>query len=214
MGNGGWWRAAPRRLAARWLGVALAVLPLGACNTIVSSKPWFQPAAGGPQLLPGVWRADSEAPCDLDEKQPVQTWPTCAFGVVVTASTLTLYEHDDKGQVKPQTVPYVLGAGEPVILQLDDTTANPPQYEYAWLTPLRRDAKGRIVELRGGGIGCGGRSSVGPDNQVANYPGVTTQNGACMAGTLAALRAAARASVGDTEPKDIAHVSWLRAGDR
>ena len=202
------------RLAARWLGVALAALPLGACGTIVSTTPWFAPSASAPQLLPGVWRAESPGPCDVDDKKPVQTWPTCAFGVVVGARTLTLYEHDDKGQLKPQTVSYVLGAGDPVILQLDDTTAKPPLYEYAWLTPLRRDAKGRIVEARGGGIGCGGRSSMGPDNQTANYPGVTTQSDGCRAGTLAALKGAAKASVGDTDPKDIGQVRWLRAGDR
>ena len=118
--DGGW------RRDARWLGMVLAALPLCACNTIVSSKPWFGDAPGAPQLREGVWRADSEKPCDFDEKKPVQTWPACAFGVVVGASDLTLYERDDKGQVKPSTVSYVLAAGDPVILQLDDTTAKPP----------------------------------------------------------------------------------------
>jgi hypothetical protein len=209
MAKGGGWRG-----GARWLGMVLAALPLCACNTIVSSEPWFVGAPGAPQLRDGVWRADSDKPCDLDEKQPVQTWPTCAFGVVVRASDLTLYERDDKGQVKPSTVSYVLAAGDPVILQLDDTTAKPPQFEYAWLTPVRRDGQGRIIELRGGGVGCGGRSGAGANGQPAPYPGVTTQNGACRAGSADVLRAAAKSSVGDSDPKEIAHVRWLRAGDR
>ena len=187
---------------------------LGASNTIGPSTRGCARGAGAPQLREGVWRADSGKPCDLDEKQPVQTWPTCAFGVLVGASGLTLYERDDKGQVKPSTVSYVLAAGDPVILQLDDTTAKPPQFEYAWLTPVRRDAKGRIVELRGGGVGCGGHSSLAANGQPALYPGVTTQNGACMAASADALRAAAKASVGDTDAKDVAHVRWVRAGDR
>jgi hypothetical protein len=79
---------------------------------------------------------------------------------------------------------------------------------------VRRDGQGRIIELRGGGVGCSGRSGAGANGQPAPYPGVTTQNGACRAGSADVLRAAAKSSVGDSDPKEIAHVRWLRAGDR
>jgi len=194
--------------------MALATLPLCACNTIVSSKPWFVHAAGAPQLREGLWRGLSDQPCDVDEKQPVQTWPTCAFAFVVRASDITLYERDDKGQATPSTVSYVLAAGDPAILQLDDTTAKPPQFEYAWLTPVRRDGQGRIIELRGGGVGCGPGKTATAGAQPGLYPGVTVQNGACVAASVEVLRAAAKSSIGDDDPTMVAHVRWLRAGDR
>ena len=55
---------------------------------------------------------------------------------------------------------------------------------------------------------------MGANGQPAPYPGVSTQNGACMAASADVLRAAAKASVEDSDSKQIAHVHWVRVGDK
>jgi hypothetical protein len=113
----------------------------------------------------------------------------------------------------PPSAAYVLAAGDPAILQLDDTTANPLKFEYAWLTRVRRDNKGQVVEVRGSTVGCG-PSSGSPGGQPALYPGVTAQSGGCVADSVDSLRAAAKSSTRDGPPQDVFNARWLRAGDR
>jgi len=204
------WRPRARYVG---IGVVLAAQLLTACNGVVSSKPWFSQAGDAPQLREGVWRLTSDKPCNVDERRPLTTWPDCALGLVVRASEIQGYQRDDKGRVKPFTLPYVLAAGDPAILQLDDTTANPLKFEYAWLTRVRRDNKGQVVEVRGSTVGCG-PSSGSPGGQPALYPGVTAQSGGCVADSVDSLRAAAKSSTRDGPPQDVFNARWLRAGDR
>jgi hypothetical protein len=191
----------------------LAAQLLTACNSVVSSKPWFNQATDAPQLREGVWRFASDKPCNVDETRPLPTWPDCAFGLVVRGSQLQGYQRDDKGHVQPFAMPYVLAPGDPVIVQLNDTTASSPTFDYAWLTPVRRDDKGRVVEVHGSSVGCG-PSNASPSGQPALYPGITAQSGGCVADSVDALRAAAKSSVTDGPPQDVFNAHWLRAGDR
>jgi hypothetical protein len=193
------------------VGVVLAMLLLSACQSVVSSRPWFSPAADAPRLRDGVWRVNTaDQPCTVDEAKPVSTWPGCASAIIISGSKLTFQRNAQPAQ--HFSLPYVVAAGDPVMLQLEDFTAQPTaRYGYAWLAPVRRDSAGRIVETHGWIVACG--PSVASNDQPALFPGVTMQNGFCVVDSVEALRAAAKSTAKDA-PTNLFDARWLRAGDR
>jgi hypothetical protein len=214
--NGGSWRRRARSVGV-CAAVALAAQALVACTGVASTTPWFGPAdaAGSPRLREGVWRLAQPAdkPCPaFDETRPLDAWPDCAMGLVVTASEIKAMHRGDGGRTETEAFPYVLAAGDPPILQLADTSEATTGYLYVWLQPTKRGADGRVVELRGWRVLCGPPAP--PDgSQTSLYPGLTPSNGDCVATSRDALRAAAKASQHD-DATDVTDIRWIRAGDR
>ncbi len=205
------------RSVASCLVVALATQLLVACTGVVSTTPWFGPAdaAGAARLREGVWRLAQPAdkPCALDETRPLESWPDCAMGLVVTSSQIKGMRRGDDGKIEWDAFPYVLAAGDPPILQLEDTSGGAPSYIYIWLKPTGFSADGRVVQVRGWRVLCGPPPP--PDGQASAtlYPGMTSHDGDCTAASRDALAAAAKSSQHD-DPTDWTDVRWLRAGDR
>ena len=204
------------RAAASGVVTALAAQGLVACTGVASTTPWFgaADAAGAPRLREGVWRIaqPDDKPCAVDETRPLETWPDCAMGLVVTSSQIIASRPGDDGRPEHDAFPYLLAAGDPPILQLADASAPASGYIYIWLQPARLDAGGRVVEVRGWRVLCGPPAL--PDGSPAPlYPGLTSSNGDCTAASRDAVRAAAKASQHD-DTTDLADIRWLRAGDR
>lgn len=212
------WRRRARAVAS-CLVVALAAQLLVACTGVVSAKPWFGPAddAGAPRLSEGVWRVAQPAdkPCAVDETRPLDSWPDCAMGLIVTGSQVKTMHRGDGGQAQWDTLSYVLAAADPPILQLEDTSGAAPSYVYIWLQPTRRSADGRVVQARGWRVLCAPPPPPDgwPSGQATLYPGLTARDGDCTAVSRDALAAAAKASQRD-DPTEWTDVRWLRAGDR
>ena len=202
------------RFAASCLVMTLAAQVLVACTGVASTTPWFGPAdsAGAPRLREGVWRIAQPAdkPCAVDETRPLENWPDCAMGLVVTSSQIIASRGGDDGQTEHDAFPYVLAAGDPPILQLEDTSGAAPSYIYIWLQPTKRDADGRMVQARGWRVLCAPPAPAG--GQATLYPGLTPRDGDCTAASRDALRAAAKATQRD-DTTDLTEIHWLRAGD-
>ena len=134
------------------------------------------------------------------------------MGLVVTSSQIKGMRRGDDGKIEWDAFPYVLAAGDPPILQLEDTSGGAPSYIYIWLKPTGFSADGRVVQVRGWRVLCGPPPP--PDGAPAtNYPGLTSSNGDCTAANRDALVAAAKAGQRD-DPTDFTDVRWIRAGDR
>lgn len=208
------------RSVACCMAVALAALALAGCNGVVSKTPWFGPAdaAGAPRLREGVWRIAQPAdkPCAaFDEARPLEAWPDCAMGLAVTRTQIKAVRRGDDGKVGWDVYAYVLAAGDPPVLQLQDVSGDAPGYLFVWLRPTKLAADGRVVELRGWRVLCGPPAPAGGQSgaPASLYPGLTSTNGDCTAASRDALMAAAKASQRD-DPTDFTDIRWLRAGDR
>lgn len=205
-------RLAGRVRSALVLGALGLASLLAGCHGVVSDgKAWFtraDAADAAPRLREGVWRGVSSlsSPCDVDERQPIAAWPDCAGAILVQKSDL-IELSKDHGQLRRSSAPYVLAAGQPFILQIADSRGEHPQYEYLWVRVTGLDDQGRVVGLAGWRVLC--------DAPAANaplYPGLAERDGDCTAGSVDALRAAAKASEADATSQ--AQVHWVRDGSK
>jgi hypothetical protein len=204
---------------------------LGGCNIVTSDTPMFTTAdaQGQAQMRPGVWM-DEQQTCDFDVNAPVDTWPKCARGWVVTRSGVT--GPREQGQPRAAWVesPTVLAAGDPPVLQVraDVGQGMPgelpagvlPAYIYAGARALKLDAEGRIVEMETWPVLCGPPPPPGPDGKGGDgltndpFPGlvVDRKKDTCKAVTPGPLRAAARRSEALAQSPDRAR--WVRDEER
>jgi len=127
----------------RTLLLAAAAISLGGCNLVYSETPLFTAAdaRGAPQFRPGVW-AERKDGCEVDTSRPVDEWPECAGGAVITPTAIE--EKDDK----PTSTNYLLAGGDPQVMQLavELDPKKPAIFMYAGVRPLERDPGGMIVE--------------------------------------------------------------------
>lgn len=147
----------------RWIALLLALPLLGACNLVVTADPTFTAAdaAGAPALREGLWVSE-EANCRFDSRKPVQKWPRCASWYLVRGGEFQTFGKGDKGEPPGWTsMPYVLAAGEPRIMQLDLTGSNAgdsepqPLFVYLGLAPTAWDEAGRITAEQSWLVQCG-----------------------------------------------------------
>lgn len=132
----------------RFFAVCCMGLMTSACVIVGSDKPLFTAAdAQGMALRPGLWTMPDDT-CKYDPVQPVSAWPSCANGMVLTATQLTGgFGKSDP----PQTMAYLLAGGDPPVVQVTappDRKPDDPYFIYAGLRPGRTDSSGRIVEAR------------------------------------------------------------------
>jgi hypothetical protein len=217
--------AAMRMIVLAVLG--LAAMGLGGCNIVTSDTPMFTAADahGQAQMRPGVWTDEQQA-CDFDAKAPVDTWPNCARGWVVTPGGVT--GPREPGQPRSAWVesPTVLAAGDPPVLQVraDVGESLPartlPSYIYAGVRALKLDAEGRIVEIETWPAQCGPPPPPGPDGKGGDrltndpIPGlvVDREKNTCKAVTPQPLRVSARRS--EAWATIMNRSRWVRDGER
>jgi len=163
--------------ALRAAALICAAALLGGCNIVVSKVPMFVQAdtAGAPQIRPGLWVGEKDD-CRYNEASAVDKWPDCAEPLMITAT-----EFRDVGpKAKGQAAPYLLAAGDPLVLQarpdIDlsagaavsasgggeasasagvSTEGGPPPYVFLAVHPVAFDGQGRIVRMEQWPVMCG-----------------------------------------------------------
>lgn len=212
----------------------LAVLPLGACNMVISEQPWFSEPSG-PQLKDGLWANLQTPDCQLDAAAPIASWPACASPMLVTG---TSYSGPPNGSaakdVEPgkwQAIPHILVNGDPQVdqLRLDPNGADgqtgswgdKPVHLYMALKPIAKDAEGRITATERWPVLCGPmpkkpREKNGVPNFTTDRPfkGIKLEGEACLAQSADALRGAAAASESAAQEGGFTKVlsRWVRDG--
>jgi hypothetical protein len=207
-----------RTLAA--LGAAAA---LAGCNTAYSTEPVFTAAdaAGAPALRDGLWAAP-EPGCRFNASLPTQLWPHCVQPILVRGGEFLMLIEPEGEPVRWDSMPFVLAAGEPRILQFRSTYREDGQervvYRFLAAEPVRTDEAGRVTALRRWFVLCGPlppepkhrKKSDPPRRWVTDkpFPGLTLEGDGCTPADAAAVRNAAAASRGlDDEPSEI---RWVR----
>jgi hypothetical protein len=220
----------------RALALLAVTLALGGCNLVVSEKPVFTAAdvAGTPSLRPGVWSA-SQPGCDFKSSDPVAKWPKCAGGGVITATAIMASvdasspgaaDQPPPTLAKPQmTIPYILAAGDPRVMQIDvklpaGVQGPPALFYFAALKPTARDTDGRVVQAEIWPIQCGPPPPPKPaaangDADVGGVtdhplPGLKISDGMCTPTDKAAVLNAAKASRAWAD--QIGTLRWVRDG--
>ncbi len=204
----------------RLLGSAVIVgaMLLAGCNMVVSDEPVLSSAPDGPAMKAGLWVDDSKEDCRFDPAQRPEQWPECADPAIVTEDgRFYTYDRDERSW---RGIELVLAPGEPTVVQvqipgeLTDLEPNSPKFVYLALNPTEFDAAGRMIAIEIWIIFCG---PVDPSRAGSGYPagvttaapfaGLTMDEGFCRPRDLAALRNAARRSVGLQDEKGAAR--WV-----
>ncbi|HXV01014.1 MAG TPA: hypothetical protein VG166_10995 [Caulobacteraceae bacterium] len=194
-------------------------LLLEACNVVVTRAPLLSAAdeAGAPPLRPGVWRMETDEPCQLDETRPLIEWPKCGAGAVIKPGAVGFYDRDGDAPVWT-TQPFVLAAGEPRIGQAQakisgDVKVGSNPFVYFGGRPAKSDAEGRITEMNIWPVQCGPPPPGDKAESTAHpLPGIDMKPGdpVCTTNSVAVLRNAAKASE-PWVPKAL-RARWLRDG--
>ena len=236
--------------STHWAATVASLVLLAGCNAVVSTEPWFTEAdaEGGPNLREGLWVMISDAPCRVDLEKPAERWPDCADPFYLRGHEWLAMQHgfDVSGRRAQvfegwQSLPIVLAAGDPPILQLDEGSepalASAPgevaiggdeiawRYSYAAIRAAEVDGEGRVVAFDLWSVQCGpspdrefeGGVEYEADTLTEGYvterpfPGLTVVGQRCTAESAAALRQAAASS---RELGNLAQVRWVRDGWR
>lgn len=229
-------------MGLRMTGLAVvAALALGGCNFVITPAPVLTKAdsVGGAPLKEGLW-AQVSPDCDVDFSKPVTTWPECAEWTVVKDGQFQGKKESKsegggktKASEKLESLPFVLGAGEPRVLQMgvkfdkvEDKEAaallGEAIYFYLGLRPVKSDPDGKITEYGVWALQCGKppakgeKDAEGAPKAVTDtpLPDVTMRKDSmgCTVKDAAALRRVAAASK-DWDVDDISGrtVRWVRA---
>ncbi len=205
----------------RFFAICCIGLVTCGCAMVTSDKPLFTSGdAGAVALRHGLWTLPDDT-CKYDPAQPVTKWPSCANGMVVSSKTMT--GGFGKADSPPQTLGYVLAAGDPVVVQLKgppDAKPTDPAFIYAGLRPVRMDDTGRIVEAHVWLALCfkPPLNANGKLKTPAPFPGLTMKQGDpfCRAADPAAVRNAVIKSEANAIQGDKLWLlaRWLRDGEK
>jgi hypothetical protein len=208
----------------RALLLALAALSLCACNQVYSRKPLIDEArlSDDPEFHQGLWSITGyEDRCQFEPKKPLRDWPECAVGVEFRRGQMYLVTGHSRAFA--QTMRLIAGdpvKEEPILVQghwRTDVFADPrvpemkdtdnPVYgwTYAWVTPVRTDGAGRMLEAKLVQGVCG-PLPIGA--RVTNRPfaGLQVVNQNCVAKDLATVKSALAASAELNPPQTLKFV--------
>jgi len=202
----------------RLLGLCLMLL-LGACNRVITDAPLFfaADAQGAPVLREGVWLIDEEPDCPFDAREPVAAWPDCADWVLIRDGEMLGFDEEKgekNGQGEWQSIPFVLAAGDPPVLQLALLKEEIPGYWYFGVEPTRLDDEGRVTAFVSWPVLCGPPPPE-PRGEEPRFvtleplPGMTIRDQNCTTDQPQAVRAAARVSRAWESDTDAAR--WVKA---
>ena len=181
----------------------------GGCNRVHSDHPLFLAGetAGGPTLRDGLWVIEDgdSGDCRYDAGKPVTRWPDCADWMLVRGGEILGYDKPGKGDVTGvgqwTSLPFVLAAGAPPILQVGMTEEGKLDYQFFGIEPTARGDAG-ITAFASWPVMCGPPP---PDGAMADgkrryvtlepLPGLTVvDESSCSATDAAAVRNAAAPS--------------------
>ena len=218
---------ASRLLIAAALAAGVAALA-GCSNAVTSTKPLFsaRDARGQAQLRPGVWSYSSSTrlpTCKVDTSQPVETWDRCAGGFVIRPGEI----FGAGGPGKPLELYYrfVLARGAPPVFQvlaIGDKYFEGTYY-YAGVRPLKFDAQGRVIELKGWQAMCAplardDDSAATHTNRMVRGLAPDASHNNCIATSAAPVRVSAKvsdswATQGGGRASE-GYIQWVRDGER
>lgn len=208
----------------RWPLLLLVGL-LGACsNQVLSEAPLVAVGERPDEVVrPGRWKVLGEA---CGEARPPVIWSECGDSLLFDGDAVVF---GDSGKT-----PVRAAAGRPTILQargmgdrlvgrsLDDFALRqqgrppllsgdpPPFYLFFVVEPVRRDAEGRVIDLRLRSVQCGPPvKPLEPTDRPG--PGLVMDEEAnnCLAADRTALTAAARATLGRPSDRSEERYVWL-----
>lgn len=197
---------------------AFAALLCTGCVVVGSDEPLFGAAdAGTPQLRSGVWSMPHDK-CEFDPAVPAADWPSCANPTIVRPGSMLGGFGDKDG---PQTLGFVLAAGDPQVLQVEapaDRKPNEPRYVFAGLRALELDEQGRAVGVRVWLALCFMPPMKADAPEPKPFPGLTLKQGDsyCRASSPGPVREAVRRSERvelDGEAIQLT-ARWIRDGER
>lgn len=208
----------------RWW-LLLVVGLLAACsNQVFSETPLVAPDERPEDVVrPGRWKVLGEA---CGEVRPPVAWTECGDSVLFDGEALVF---DESGKI-----PVQVAADEPTILQargigdrlvgrsLDDFARRqqgkppllkgdpPPFYLYFVIEPVRRDAEGRVIDLRLRSVQCGAPARpLEPTDKPEAGLVMDEEANNCLAADRSALAAAARATLGRLSDRSEERYVWL-----
>jgi hypothetical protein len=205
------------------LGLCLMVL-LGGCNVVVTDQPLFFPSVepGAPKLRNGLWVIEDpdKTDCGYDARKPVTRWPDCAEWMLVREGELLAYDAPGKGDRAGvgawNSMPFVLSAGEPMVLQFDGSDDGGPAFQYFGVVAIG-PTQTQLSAIKVWPVLCGppppaDAMTDGKRRYVTlePLPGLTvTDNSGCTATEASAVRNAAAWSR-DQAAKDSNSARWIR----
>lgn len=183
------------------------------CNVVYSDRPLFGPqdAVGAPTLHDGLWRSVSDD-CRVDERRPAHRWPDCAPWAVVRAGEVLTF---DNGRWTAHAG--LAAAGTPVIVQTTvlDPDGAARRFLFHGLRVDATDADGAAIAVTAWPVQCGPPPPPGAGRSGTLEPlaglSMDADGGACTTSSPDAVRAAAAASEGWSEP---VRMRWVRDGWR
>ena len=186
---------------------AALLLPLSACNMVISETPLFtQPDSSNLKPRHGIWVAE-DPDCRFDSSLPESRWPGCAMWLVVGAKMILL--EDGRKQTEPGE--YLIAKGQPPIVQFrwhdkareDGNTF----YVFFAVQPEAVEPDGTFTAAYGWEAKCGVKRPSG--SQISPYPGISPE---CRPSSQDAVRSAAVASRSTAEMA--MRWRWLRPEGR
>lgn len=187
--------------------LACAALALAGCNAVMTMVALFTPAdaAGAAVLKPGYWNTIYCTPAAAAARAAI-----CANGYQLTPSEMRQAADPTTpgGPYPDQVTPYVLAAGDPMVMQIafPNTAIGqaPATYIYVAVKPTALDASGRIIAAEVWSVLCGPSALPRPDAPRDQdgvppatdhpFPGMTLGDIGCIPADKAAVFDAAKAS--------------------
>lgn len=161
----------------RWFLLLPCLLVLAACDVAVSRRPLV--VSGGEQPLPGLW-ALLEPGCPQPSGGAVGSWSKCATPVWVQPGEATVVGSSPVRKV------FVVGAGEPRILQVETRTGeDEPVFSY-WALRTEGPLPSRSATLWV--VAC---------EADRGRTGAAVEDGECLVEDAAELQRLARAAVSE-----------------
>lgn len=205
------------------LGLCVVLL-LGGCNLVTTDQPLFfaSPAPDAPKLRNGLWVIDDadKDDCRYDARKPVTRWPDCADWMLVRDGEILGYDPPGKGDRvgvgEWTSMPFVLSAGEPMVLQIDGSSDGKPAFQFFGIEATAGEPT-RLTTIKTWPVLCGppppdGAMTDGKRRYVTlePLPGLTvTGDSGCTTTEASAVRNAAAWSRGQSgEEGGGAH--WIR----
>ena len=200
------------------LGLCVVLL-LGGCNRVHSEQPLFfaSDAPDAPRLRDGLWVIETDDDCRFNAGKPVNRWPDCADWMLVRNGEILGF--DPPGKDEPTgggewtTIPYVLAAGAPLVLQLATTEDGKLDHQYFGVKPTAGSAAS-IAAVVSWPVLCGPpppKAAKGEKRRFVTLqplPGLTLTDESCTTDSAEAVRNAAGPSRGWSD--DLGKARWVR----
>jgi hypothetical protein len=194
----------------RMLMAVVALLTLGACGIVSSTKPLFgaSDGRGAPLVRPGLWVLIQPG-CRLNLQASPGKWPDCAYALTLRNGLISDPTPDPKGQVD-DPAPYQLVNGDPAIIQVS-AAGHDAGYVYFGFRPMAVGDDGAVTQARVWAALCAPPQPPGASKPSKPLPGLVANSARgdeCEARTPRALRNAVTLSEAWAYSPDVSDRGW------